>query len=278
MTREPSTSNDFLNRTIPLISAEGVERLTSRRIAIAGCGGVGGALALTLCRTGVGSFRLADPADFDPPDMNRQWGALGRTMGRNKAEVYRDMILDINPNAKVEVFRNGVTNDNQPEFLQGADVLVDCLDAAVPYELRENMHARARQMGIFSVVGPILGFGCFALCSSPTGMSMEFWTNTLKNAKEKKALPPIFKEFFVPEQISVIGSSLQIGKIPTLAIGVLIASSLLATECVAHLLGGVLPGSRKPIVLPQAMFFDLLKMTYRIVNVSEMRARFEGGE
>ena len=276
MTISTIAQDHFLNRSIPLITSAGAEYLASRKLVVAGCGGVGGAMALTMCRLGVGSFHLADPADFDPPDMNRQWGATEMTMGKNKAEVYRDLILDINPDAHVRVFPEGLTNDNQYEFLKGADILVDCLDAAVPYDLRETMHQKARDLGIFSVVGPILGFGCFALCSSPQGMSMEFWTRTLRNAKESLALPSIFKEWYIPEQINVIGQSLKIGKIPTLAVGPLIASSLLATECIAYLLDGIIPGSRKPIVLPKGMFFDLFRMSYQIIDVSEIREQFEG--
>jgi len=278
MTLSISSEDHFLNRSIPLLTSAGTEQLASRKLVVAGCGGVGGGMALTMCRMGVGAFHLADPADFDPPDMNRQWGATGLTMGKNKAEVYRDLILDINPDAQVQVFTQGITNDNQYEFLKGADILVDCLDAGVPYELRETMHQKARELGVFSVVAPILGFGCFALCSSPQGMSMEFWTRTFRNAKESTALPDIFKEWFMPEQIDIIGRSLKIGKVPTLAVGPLIASSLLATECIAHLLDGIIPGSRKPIVLPKGMFFDLFRMNYQIVDVSEIRAQFEGDE
>lgn len=276
MTLSISSQDHFLNRSIPLLTSAGVEYLASRKLVVAGCGGVGGAMALTMCRMGIGSFHLADPAIFDPPDMNRQWGALGSTMDRNKAEVYRDLILDINPDAHVQVFTEGLTNDNQDKFLQGTDILVDCLDAGVPYELRETMHQKARDLGVFSVVAPILGFGCFALCSSPLGMSMEFWTRTFRNAKQSTALPSIFKEWFMPEQIDVIGQSLKIGKIPTLAVGPAIASSLLATECIAHLLDGIIPGSRKPIVLPKGMFFDLFRMSYQIIDVSEIRTQFEG--
>ena len=254
----------FLNRSLPILTQVGVEHLTKKKIAVAGCGGIGGGMALTMCRLGICSFSLADPADFDPPDMNRQWGATGSSMGKNKAEVYRELILDINSEAQVQVFNRGLTNDNQDDFLKDADILVDCLDASVPYELRETMHQKARALGIFSVVAPILGFGCFAVCSSPEGMDMQFWTRTFRNAKESNAFPDIFKELFVPEQIDVIGQSLQIGKVPTLAVGPVIGSALLATECVAYLLDGIIPGSREPIVLPKVMFFDLLKMNYQI--------------
>lgn len=276
ITEDTHDKDYFLNRSTALLTQEGIQYLASKKVVVAGCGGVGGAMALTMCRMGVGKFHLADPADFDPPDMNRQWGATGASMGRNKALVYRELISDINSKTKTQVFNQGLTLDNQDEFLDGADVLVDCLDASVPYDLRITMHQKARDLGIFSVVAPILGFGCFALCSSPHGMSMDFWTRTFQNAKTSMELPSIFKEWFIPEHIDVIGKSLQIGKVPTLAVGPMIASSLLATECIAYLLDGVIPGSRKPIVLPKGLFFDLFRMSYQIIDVRKFQEQFEG--
>src|SRR5471032_303852 len=114
----------MLNRSVPLLTDIGIEKLAACSVVIAGCGGVGGAMALTLCRMGVETFKLADPGVFDPPDMNRQWAATGRTMGRNKALVYRELILDLNPRAKVEIFVEGITDSNQGEFLSGADIMV----------------------------------------------------------------------------------------------------------------------------------------------------------
>ncbi|MCF1486577.1 ThiF family adenylyltransferase [Pseudomonas sp. AA27] len=263
------SNDDMLNRSLPLLTEAGIDKLASSRVVIAGCGGVGGAMALTLCRMGVQSFKLADPGAFDPPDMNRQWAATGASLGRNKALVYRELILDLNPRAKVEIFVEGITDHNQDEFLSGADILVDCLDANVPHSLRESIHRKARERGVFSVVGPIMGFGCFALCSSPQGLGMEYWTQTLKVAKEQGSLPRIFDEIFVPQHMQAIVRSLEVGKVPTVAVGPLIATSLLATECVNHLLHDLVPGFREPIVLPKVMFFDLNRMNHRIIDVSE---------
>src|SRR5688572_6245448 len=90
---------EFLNRSFPILTEQGIRSLASRKVVVAGCGGVGGSLAVTLARMGVGKFHLSDPANFDQPDMNRQWGALNSTLGRPKVEVYREMIKDINTSA-----------------------------------------------------------------------------------------------------------------------------------------------------------------------------------
>src|SRR5690242_674849 len=87
----------FLHRTTMLLGERGVARLRDRTVAIAGCGGVGGATAITLARLGVGGFVLADPGIFDPPDLNRQWAGRRSTLGRNKTEVHAELLREINP-------------------------------------------------------------------------------------------------------------------------------------------------------------------------------------
>lgn len=260
--------NALLNRSLPLLTKAGVDRLAQCRVAIAGCGGVGGAMAITLCRMGVEKFRLADPGLFDPPDANRQIGATGSSMGKNKALVYKDMILDVNPAAEVDVYPEGITDSSHEEFLNAADIMVDCLDASVRHSLRDQLHQEARARRIFSVVGPIMGFGCFAVCSSPDGPGMSYWTELLKVAKEQGRLPLEFDEIFVPQHTAAIVDSLKVGRVPTVAVGPLIATSLLATECVNYLLCDLVEGFRKPIVLPEALFFDLNRMNYRVMDVS----------
>lgn len=261
--------SEMFNRSVPLLTEAGLTRISECQVVVAGCGGVGGAMAVTLCRMGVKKFRLADPGVFDPPDANRQIGATGSTMGRNKALVYSEMILDINPLAEIEVFPEGVTENNQGGLLESADIVIDCLDASVPYELREQLHREARERQVFSVVAPIMGFGCFAICSSPEGVGMDYWTELLRVAREQGKLPDVFDEVFVPQHLSAIVDSLKSGRVPTVAVGPLLATSLLATECINHLLYGLVQGYRKPIVLPEAMFFDLNRMNYRVIDVSD---------
>ena len=65
--------------------------LRSRRIAIAGLGGVGGSHLLTLTRLGVGKFNIADLDVFELANFNRQAGASLSHIGRTKVEVLREL-------------------------------------------------------------------------------------------------------------------------------------------------------------------------------------------
>ena len=74
-----------------------MEKLARSRVLVLGLGGVGGAAAEMLARLGVGRLTLADGDVFSPSNLNRQLGALSSTLGRNKAEVWRERCLAINP-------------------------------------------------------------------------------------------------------------------------------------------------------------------------------------
>lgn len=141
-------------------------------MAVAGLGGVGGAHVLTLARLGVGGFTIADFDRFDVHNMNRQAGAFMSTIGEPKLEVMARMARDIDPEADVRSFPEGVTPDNMDDFLRGASVYVDSLDLfALP--ARRMVFARCRELGIPALTAAPLGMGVAFLHFSPSGMSFE---------------------------------------------------------------------------------------------------------
>ncbi len=112
---------DFSQRTKALLGEEAFAELECPVVAISGLGGVGGAAFMTLVRSGVRRFRLAENGIFDPPDMNRQWGALGATMDRPKIDVYAEWARGINPKVELKLYPAGITVANIEEFLTGCD-------------------------------------------------------------------------------------------------------------------------------------------------------------
>ena len=78
--------------------------LRSKRVAIAGLGGVGGSHLLTLTRLGIGAFHLADLDSFELANFNRQAGAFGSTVDEPKVNVLSRMARDINPELELELF------------------------------------------------------------------------------------------------------------------------------------------------------------------------------
>ena len=64
--------------------------------AVFGIGGVGGYVVEALARSGVGRLHLIDHDTVSVSNLNRQIIAMVSTIGRYKADVARERVLDIN--------------------------------------------------------------------------------------------------------------------------------------------------------------------------------------
>ena len=108
------------------------QALLDARVGIAGTGGTGNAFGLELARMGVQDFVIADPEAFDDVNSNRVMGARVETIGRNKAEVLKEDILAINPEARIEVYAEGITPENVEEFIHSRDMVLNGLELKNP--------------------------------------------------------------------------------------------------------------------------------------------------
>ena len=96
---------DRYSRTALLLGEAGVEKLKRSRVAVFGLGGVGSWCAEALARAGVGSLALIDKDVVEESNCNRQLVALTSTIGRAKADVMRERVLDINPACRAEAYK-----------------------------------------------------------------------------------------------------------------------------------------------------------------------------
>lgn len=96
---------DPFERSARLFGAEAMQKLWSARVAVFGVGGVGGHCAEALARSGIGAIDLYDNDVVSLSNINRQIIALHSTLGRYKADVMAERVLDINPECEVRAFR-----------------------------------------------------------------------------------------------------------------------------------------------------------------------------
>ncbi|WP_293972917.1 tRNA threonylcarbamoyladenosine dehydratase [uncultured Ruminococcus sp.] len=116
-------------RTSLVIGEKNIDRLSQSKVAVFGVGGVGGFVCEALARSGVGKLILIDGDTVAKSNINRQIIALESTVGKHKAEVMKERILDINPNAEVNalnIFLNSETVSTI-DFTQ-FDYIVDAVD------------------------------------------------------------------------------------------------------------------------------------------------------
>lgn len=115
-------------RLIKLIGEANFKKLQDSKIVIVGLGGVGGYAAEGLARSGIGHFVLVDDDKVCKSNLNRQIIALHSTLGRAKVEVWKERLLDINPEIKVESIFERYSEENPLDF-SGATYVVDAIDS-----------------------------------------------------------------------------------------------------------------------------------------------------
>lgn len=140
-------------RTKMLLGDETMEKLKNAHIAVFGIGGVGGYVVEALARSGVGEFDLIDNDTIALSNLNRQIIATKSTLGKYKVDVMKERILDINPDAKVNVFKCFFLPENSKEFdFSKYTYVVDAIDT-VTAKLELIVRANEADVPIISSMG-----------------------------------------------------------------------------------------------------------------------------
>ena len=144
-------SNQF-SRTELLIGKTNIEKLNNTKVAVFGIGGVGSFVVEGLVRAGIGNFILVDDDKVCLTNLNRQLIATRKTVGKLKVEVAKERILEINPNAKVEVHQEFFKPDSKDIFDNTVDYIVDCIDT-VTAKIELVIRANKLHIPIISCMG-----------------------------------------------------------------------------------------------------------------------------
>lgn len=132
--------NQF-SRTELLIGKDAIKKLNNAKVAVFGIGGVGSYVVEALARAGIGNFILIDKDVVDISNINRQIIAVQSTIGKSKVEVARDRILQINPNAKIEIHKQFFMPDSEEILDNSTNYIVDAIDtvtAKIELVIRAN--------------------------------------------------------------------------------------------------------------------------------------------
>ena len=121
--------NERFLRTSLIFGEDNINKLNKSNVAVFGIGGVGGYVCEALARSGVGKLTLIDGDVVSVSNINRQIIALTSTVGKFKADVMKDRIMDINPDAEVSTINSFLTTENIDSFkLTEYDYVVDAID------------------------------------------------------------------------------------------------------------------------------------------------------
>ncbi len=137
------------------LSLDEQRRLFGSRVAVVGCGGLGGYLVEQLARLGVGRLAVIDPDAFEEHNLNRQLLSSPAALGRPKVDVAAERVAAVNPAVTVTAHRVALSAGNAAALLSGCSAVLDGLDSVA---VRRELAAACRDLGVPLVHGAIAGW------------------------------------------------------------------------------------------------------------------------
>lgn len=121
--------SDRFSRTEVLLGEGSIEMLKRARVAVFGVGGVGGYVVEALARSGVGAIDVIDNDTVNITNLNRQIIATQSTVGRDKVDVIKERVLDINPECVVRAHKCFYLPETERQFdFSQYSYVVDAVD------------------------------------------------------------------------------------------------------------------------------------------------------
>lgn len=120
--------NQF-SRTELILGKDAMERLAGACVAVFGIGGVGSYTAEALARSGIGAIDIIDDDKICLTNINRQIIATHSTVGKFKADVMKERLLDINPKLVVHAHKCFFDAEHADQFdFSQYSYVVDAID------------------------------------------------------------------------------------------------------------------------------------------------------
>lgn len=151
-------------RNLGALTEEECNTLRSKKVFVAGCGGLGGHILDMLLRIGIGSITAADGDVFEASNLNRQLLSSVDVLGQSKAMTAAERAAIVNPDVDFFAWPEFVTADNAADMIKGCDAVIDALDNIAS---RRILKAECDRQGIPYIYGAILGWNAQAAISMP---------------------------------------------------------------------------------------------------------------
>ena len=217
-------------RNVPALTREECALLRTKKIAVIGCGGLGGHLIDLLARLGIGSILAVDGDIFDASNLNRQLLSQVSLLGTEKARAAADRVRMVNPDVNVRSETVFLDESNALSLITGCDVVLDALDN-IPS--RKILSAACEKANIPYIYGAISGWVAQAAISMPGDHLME----TL-----------------YPEEVEIRDKSV-------LSFTPALCASMQAALCVKLLIG-------RPVETGTIYYFDLLNQEFETIPLA----------
>lgn len=169
----------------------GAQIIQEAHFCVIGIGGVGSWAAESLARSGVGTITLIDLDDICITNTNRQIHALDVTIGESKVEVMADRIKAINPDCKVNIIEDFVTDDNLRSLLNNSfDYVIDAIDSV---KIKSAIIAHCKRIKL-----PIICIGGAGGQIDPTKITIDDLSRTYQDPLLAKVRNQLRREYNFP--------------------------------------------------------------------------------
>ena len=104
-------------------------KLKSKTVGVAGCGGLGSNCAVALARVGIGNLIIVDFDVIEESNLNRQYYFFDQ-IGKKKSAALKEIINKINPKVNVIAIDKKLDSVSILEIFKDCDVIVEAFDRA----------------------------------------------------------------------------------------------------------------------------------------------------
>lgn len=231
---------EIASRQMSIVTKSQQTKFKESKIAVVGCGGIGGSVIEMLARMGVGELTLIDTDEFDLSNLNRQLLSTTETLRKSKSESGKERVRIINPYVKVNVFNEFLDEKNVEKLVGDCDIIIDALDNIVS---RIILSRFAKENDIPLIHGAIHG----------TLGEISVFTKDSKSYEEVLALPSAGKD--LNDDVIKEVQSLSHGVPPVIGPVPNIIGALEAFEAFKYV-----TGVGEVLLAPKILKFDLLNL------------------
>lgn len=114
--------------SLPQIGVVGQAKIKQAKVLVIGVGGLGCPVLLYLAAAGIGQIGIVDDDLVDESNLQRQVLYSSADIGRPKAMVAKEKIIELNPHIQVVTYQKRLVNSNVMDVIADYDVVVDGTD------------------------------------------------------------------------------------------------------------------------------------------------------